>query len=108
MNRIIENANVFDQKLAGMTESEAADVREKLELTFEEVVAFKDAIAVGQLEQRISLEEAETLQHVVTVTGWRDGTSVGMMSAAYLACAELCGFDVERAQKEMGKERRYN
>lgn len=96
MNRIIENANAFDAKLATLEDGEGRAIADKLVLEVGEIFAFKHAISLGQLEGRITLEEAETLQHAITMAGWREGTSPGMRAACYLACAELVGLDVER------------
>jgi hypothetical protein len=100
VNRIIENANRFDAKLAeleqdGQDVDHLGSITESLEM--DEVFAFKDAIAIAQLEGRITLAEAETLQHVITSTGWRAGSSKGMRISAYLGAAELIGIDVKSA-----------
>lgn len=100
MNRITENANQFDAKLAEL-EAGGQDVAHLDSITEsldpDEVFAFKDAIAIAQLEGRITLAEAETLQHVITSTGWRAGSSKGLRIAAYLGVAELIGVDVQSA-----------
>lgn len=99
MNRIIVNANEFDAKLGGLSPDELAELDDQLALDSDAVFAFKDHIALAQVEGRITLAEAETLQHAITLTGWREGLSLGLRAAVYLSCAELIGVDVTKAHE---------
>lgn len=101
MNRIIVNANEFDAKLEGFSPDELAQLDDTLALDSDEVFAFKDHVALAQVEGRITLAEAETLQHAITLNGWREGLSLGLRAAVYLSCAELLGVGFTDSDKRV-------